>query len=166
NKKVGDAIDLPVKPADAKPDFVNHTFSVVGILNETKTAPDTFAYINLADGQTLLRDSLPVALQSSFDVTQITEGISAYGTRRTSGPSEALGALGFGWVLLRCATRSSRRPTVRPCSASHPPSRSSPSASRPRSAQLQACCPRGAPRGSTRCSRRGGSRWRTFGWSS
>ena len=84
NKKVGDAIDLPVKPADAKPDFVNHTFTVVGILNETKTAPDTFAYINLADGQTLLRDSLPVALQSSFDVTQITEGISVYGKPGTS----------------------------------------------------------------------------------
>src|SRR3989441_8560618 len=83
-KKVGDTIDLPVKPADAKPDFVNHTFTVVGILNETKTAPDTFAYINLADGQTLLRDSLPVALQSSFDVTQITEGISVYGKPGTS----------------------------------------------------------------------------------
>src|SRR2546423_4716700 len=79
NKKVGDTIDLPVKPADAKPDFVNHTFTVVGILNETKTAPDTFAYINLTDGQMLLRDSLPAALQSSFDVTQITEGISVYG---------------------------------------------------------------------------------------
>ncbi len=82
NKKVGDAIDLPVKPADAKPDFVNHTFTVVGILNETKTAPDTFAYINLTDGQMLF--SLPVALQSSFDVTQITEGISVYGKPGTS----------------------------------------------------------------------------------
>src|SRR6266702_3182565 len=61
-KKVCDTIDLPVKPADAKPDFVNHKFTVVGILNETKTAPDTFAYINLTDGQMLLRDSLPAAL--------------------------------------------------------------------------------------------------------
>src|SRR6185437_13736603 len=26
-KKVGDTIDLPVRPADAKPDFVNHTFN-------------------------------------------------------------------------------------------------------------------------------------------
>src|SRR6266550_3360829 len=87
-KYFGDTIDLPVKPADAKPDFVNHTFTVVGILNETKTAPDTFAYINLTDGQMLLKDSLPAALQSSFNVTQITEGISVYGQAGTS-----LGAL-------------------------------------------------------------------------
>src|ERR1700682_5384392 len=55
NKKVGDTIALPVKPADAKPDFVNHAFNVVGILNVTRTAPDAFAYINIADGQMLLK---------------------------------------------------------------------------------------------------------------
>src|SRR5689334_6464494 len=81
-KRVGDTIDLPVKPADAKPDFVNHTFNVVGILNETKTAPDNFAYINLTDAQMLLRDSLPAALQ--IDTSQITEGISVYGRPGTS----------------------------------------------------------------------------------
>ena len=78
-KQVGDTIDLPVKPADAKPDFVNHTFNVVGILNETKTAPDNFAYINLSDAQMLLRDSLPASLRDTIDTTQITEGISVYG---------------------------------------------------------------------------------------
>lgn len=79
NKKVGDSIDLPVKPADAKPGFVNHSFTVVGILNKTRTAPDGFAYINLADGQMLLKDSLPVNLQNAIDVTQITENIDVYG---------------------------------------------------------------------------------------
>lgn len=79
NKKVGDTIDLPVKPASAKPDFVNHTFTVVGILNATRTAPDSFAYINLSDGQMLLRDSLPANLRSVIDVTQITENIDVYG---------------------------------------------------------------------------------------
>ena len=83
-KKVGDTIDLPVRPADAKADFVNHSFRVVGIINETKTAPDTFAYINLADGQMLLRDSLPATLRDSIDVSQITEGISVYGKPGTS----------------------------------------------------------------------------------
>jgi putative ABC transport system permease protein len=83
-KKVGDTIDLPVRPRDAKPDFVNHTFTVVGLLNETKTAPDSFAYINIADGQMLLRDSLPASLRDSIDVTQITEGISVYGKPGTS----------------------------------------------------------------------------------
>src|SRR5262249_9632161 len=83
-KKVGDTIDLPVRPADAKPDFVNHTFRVVGLINETKTAPDSFAYINLTDGQMLLSDSLPASLRSTIDTSQITEGISVYGKPGTS----------------------------------------------------------------------------------
>ena len=81
-KKIGDTIDLPVKPADAKPDFVNHTFTIVGILNTTRTAPDTFAYINISDGQMLLKDSLPAALQ--IPVATITEGIDVYGQPGTS----------------------------------------------------------------------------------
>jgi putative ABC transport system permease protein len=79
NKKVGDTIDLPIKPADAKPDFVNHTFSVVGILNLTRTAPDTFAYINITDGQMLLKDSLPSAIRDQIDVTQIAQAMDVYG---------------------------------------------------------------------------------------
>jgi putative ABC transport system permease protein len=78
NKKIGDTIDLPVKPRDAPPDFVNHTFKVVGILNVTRTAPDTFAYINITDGQMLLKDSLPVAVRDVIDVTKIAEGIDVY----------------------------------------------------------------------------------------
>ncbi len=83
-KKVGDTIDLPVRPSDAKPDFVNHTFTVAGILNVTRTAPDTFAYINIADGQMLLKDSLPIAIRSQVDTSQITEAIDVYGARGTS----------------------------------------------------------------------------------
>jgi len=83
-KNIGDTIDLPVRPADAKPDFINHTFTVVGILNPTLTAPDTFAYINIADGQTLLKDSLPAAIRDQIDVTKITQGISVYGKPGTS----------------------------------------------------------------------------------
>jgi len=79
NKKVGETIDLPVKPADAKPGFVNHTFTVVGILDKTRTAPDSFAYINLAGGQMLLRDSLPSNLQDAIPVTEVTENIDVYG---------------------------------------------------------------------------------------
>ncbi len=83
-KRVGDTIDLPVKPADAKPDFINHTFTVVGILNVTRTAPDSFAYINISDGQMLLKDSLPVAIRSQIDTSQITESIDVYGQRGSS----------------------------------------------------------------------------------
>src|SRR5262245_29992308 len=55
-KRVGDSITLPVKPADAAPDFAQHTYTVVGILNRTLTAPDTGAYVSLADAQQLLKD--------------------------------------------------------------------------------------------------------------
>jgi putative ABC transport system permease protein len=84
NKKIGDTIDLPIKPANAKPDFVSHPFTVVGILDTTRTAPDTFAYINLVDGQMLLRDSLPANLRDVIDVTQITESIDVYAKPGTS----------------------------------------------------------------------------------
>jgi putative ABC transport system permease protein len=84
NKKVGDTIDLPIKPSDAKPDFVNHTFTVVGILNSTRTAPDSFAYVNTADGQMLLKDSLPSAIRDSVDTGQITEAIDVYGAQGSS----------------------------------------------------------------------------------
>ncbi|HEY1421181.1 MAG TPA: ABC transporter permease [Candidatus Dormibacteraeota bacterium] len=84
NKRIGDAIDLPVKPANATPDFVNHSFKVVGILNPTRTAPDTFAYISIPAGQMLLKDSLPIAIRGSIDVSQITESISVYGKPGTS----------------------------------------------------------------------------------
>jgi putative ABC transport system permease protein len=78
NKKIGDTIDLPVKPRDATPDFVNHTFKVVGILNVTHTAPDASAYINITDGQMLLKDSLPPADRDAIDVTKVAKGIDVY----------------------------------------------------------------------------------------
>jgi len=84
NKKIGDTIDLPVKPGDAPPDFVNHTFKVVGILNVTRTAPDSFAYINITDGQMLLKDSLPVAERDAIDATMIAKGIDVYAKPGTS----------------------------------------------------------------------------------
>jgi putative ABC transport system permease protein len=83
-KKVGDTIDLPIKPADARPDFVNHTFTVVGILNPTRTAPDSFAYVSVPDAQMLFKDSLPVAIRGSVDATQVAQGFTAYGRPGTS----------------------------------------------------------------------------------
>jgi|SRR6266487_4822531 len=78
-KKVGDTIDLPVRPKDARPDFVSHTFTVVGVLDPTRTAPDGFAYVSVVDAQTLFRDSLPVAIRSTVDPTQVTSGFTVYG---------------------------------------------------------------------------------------
>lgn len=84
DKKIGDTIELPVRPRDAKPDFVNHKFRVVGILNETRTAPDTSAYINITDGQMLLKESLPAAVRDSIDVTSLSDGIDVYAKSGTS----------------------------------------------------------------------------------
>jgi putative ABC transport system permease protein len=84
NKKIGDTIDLPVRPRDASPDFVNHTFKVVGILNVTRTPPDSFAYINITDGQMLLKDSLPAADRDAIDVTKQAKSIDVYAKSGTS----------------------------------------------------------------------------------
>jgi putative ABC transport system permease protein len=78
-KKVGDVIDLPVRPADAKPDFVNHTFNVVGLYEKTRTAPDTGAFISLADAQTLFNESLPAAIRGNIDTSNLVQSITAYG---------------------------------------------------------------------------------------
>ncbi|HSS94766.1 MAG TPA: ABC transporter permease [Candidatus Dormibacteraeota bacterium] len=79
-KKLGDTIDLPVRPADATSDFVSHTYKVVGILAPTKTMPDTTAFVSLTDAQTLLKDSLPASLRGSVDATQVANSVSVYGT--------------------------------------------------------------------------------------
>ena len=69
-KKVGETIDLPVKPQDAKPDFVNHTFTVVGVLAPTRTAPDSFAYVSIPahrrPGQKGAAQPSPVVIPSAI----------------------------------------------------------------------------------------------------
>jgi len=76
--QVGGTIALPVRPADAQPDFVNHRFTVVGVLDETLTAPDSAAYVSLHDAQTLVGDSLPSALAGRVDPYQIISGVAVY----------------------------------------------------------------------------------------
>jgi putative ABC transport system permease protein len=83
-KSVGDTINLPVKPADAGSDFVNHTFTVVGILDKTGTAPDGYAYIGESDAQMLLADALPAAIREHMDLGQLAPGFTVYGRPGTS----------------------------------------------------------------------------------
>ena len=78
-KKVGDSIDLPVRPHDAKPDFVNHSFRVAGIVSKTDSAPDTAAYVSLPDAQMLLKESLPATVRGGLDVSQLTQGFVVFG---------------------------------------------------------------------------------------
>lgn len=83
-KSVGDSIDLPIRPKDAKPDFVNHPFTVIGILHKTQTGPDTGAFVSLSDGQMLLKDSLPTAIREQIDTTKLVTGITVFGTPGTN----------------------------------------------------------------------------------
>jgi putative ABC transport system permease protein len=84
NKKAGSSIDLPIRPSDAKADFVNHTFSVVGVLAKTQTGPDTGAFINLTDAQMLLKDSLPAAIRDRIDTSTLVTGMTVYGKPGTN----------------------------------------------------------------------------------
>src|SRR5262249_5616990 len=78
-KKVGDTVDLPVKPADAPPDFASHPFTVVGILRETGTGPDSNAYVDDVDARLLLADTLPPAFRNNLDLTGFAPGFTVYG---------------------------------------------------------------------------------------
>ncbi len=80
-KSVGNTIDLPIRPSDAKADFVNHTFTVVGVLAKTQTGPDTGAFITLQDAQTLLKDSLPAAIRDRIDTSTLITGMTVYGQK-------------------------------------------------------------------------------------
>jgi putative ABC transport system permease protein len=84
NKHVGDTITLPVRPADATPDFVQHAYTVVGVLNRTLTEPDTSAYVSIPEAQQLMKEQLPVAIQSTFDASLYVGGFDVYGTPGTN----------------------------------------------------------------------------------
>jgi putative ABC transport system permease protein len=79
HKRVGDNLALPVRPADAQLDFVNHRFTVVGLLTQTLTAPDNGAYISLHDAQTLLGEGLPAAVRGDVDRYRLISGVVAFG---------------------------------------------------------------------------------------
>ena len=81
DKKVGDSIDLPLNPEAGG---ARHSFKVVGILDETHTAPDRFAYVNITDGQMLLKDALPAAQRDKVDVTASATAIDVYAKGGTS----------------------------------------------------------------------------------
>jgi putative ABC transport system permease protein len=77
--RVGDSIDLPARHGGANPDFVNHTFRVVGVLRRTHTLPDTTAAIGLQDAQLLLQESMPASFRDRVDPSSLASGITVYG---------------------------------------------------------------------------------------
>ncbi len=78
--RTGDLIYLPVKPQDAKSDFISHPFTVVGVLDRTLAAPDSYAYVSVADAQMLLADDLPPAVQAPAAATSLTQGFVVFGS--------------------------------------------------------------------------------------
>jgi ABC-type antimicrobial peptide transport system permease subunit len=76
---VGGSVSLPVRPPNANPYFVNHTFHVVGILKKTNARPDITAEVGLLDAQTLLQESLPAPFRDRVDPTSLASSITVYG---------------------------------------------------------------------------------------
>lgn len=76
---VGDSVSLPVRPPNANPYFVNHTFHVVGILKKTNALPDITAEVGLFDAQTLLQEGLPASFRDRVDPTSLVSSITVYG---------------------------------------------------------------------------------------
>jgi hypothetical protein len=77
-KSIGDSVNLPLHPAGGA---TGHPFKVVGILDVTRTGPDRFAYVNITDGQMLLKDALPVG---QVDVTSVATAIDVFAAAGTS----------------------------------------------------------------------------------
>jgi putative ABC transport system permease protein len=87
-KRSGDSVDLPVRPKDAGPTFVNHTYKVVGILAPTGTVPDSEALVGDSDARALEADSLPAAVRSAIDVNQVAPAFTVF-----AAPGSSLAAL-------------------------------------------------------------------------
>jgi ABC-type lipoprotein release transport system permease subunit len=80
-KKIGDTVQLPMNPSGGA---ASPSFKVVGILDLTHTGPDHFAYVNITDGQMLLKDSLAPAERDQVDVTTVATAIDVYAKAGTS----------------------------------------------------------------------------------
>lgn len=83
-RRAGQGIDLPVRPPDATPDFVNHHFTVVGVLGKTGNPTDDMAYVSDADARMLLADTLPPTLRPAIDVSTVAQGFAVYGAAGAS----------------------------------------------------------------------------------
>ena len=80
-KTIGDTVDLPTNPSGGA---ASRSFKVVGMLDVTHTGPDRFAYINITDGQLLLKESLPATERDQVDVTTVATAIDVYAKSGTS----------------------------------------------------------------------------------
>lgn len=77
--RAGDTLRLPVPPKEGTASVPSREFKVVGIIEKTLTAPDGFAYVSLADAQSLLKDQLPPAFREAVDPAKLASGIDVFG---------------------------------------------------------------------------------------
>lgn len=75
----GDAVELPVRPADAGSDFASHRFTVAGVLARTGNPTDDMAYVAQADARMLLADTLPPAMRAAIDIDTVAQGFAVFG---------------------------------------------------------------------------------------
>ncbi|HEY1419257.1 MAG TPA: ABC transporter permease [Candidatus Dormibacteraeota bacterium] len=80
-KTIGDTVALPMKPSSGA---VAQPFIVIGVLNVTHSGPDRVAYINITDGQLLLKDGMRAAHLPQVDVTTVATAIDVYAKPGTS----------------------------------------------------------------------------------
>jgi putative ABC transport system permease protein len=83
-RRPGQALDLPARPSDATADFVNHRFTVAGVLARTGNPTDDMAYVGDADARMLLADTLPATMRGAIDVSSVAQGFTVYPANGTS----------------------------------------------------------------------------------
>jgi putative ABC transport system permease protein len=89
----GTVLHLPIRPADAGPEFASHPFTVVGVLDSIGAGLDSTAYVTDADAQMLLADSLPAALRTHVDASTMAQGFQVFAPAGTTiGSLDALAA--------------------------------------------------------------------------
>lgn len=76
---VGQPILLPVPPKEPREGTDSESFTVVGILEKTLTAPDTAAFVRFEDAQKLMVLRLSPAIRSSVDTSVLTNSIDVFG---------------------------------------------------------------------------------------
>jgi putative ABC transport system permease protein len=84
NAQPGSILDLPIRPADAGPDFATHPFTVVGVLGSIGAGLDSTAYVSEADAQLLLADTLPPAVRTRVDTATMAQGFQVFAPAGTS----------------------------------------------------------------------------------
>lgn len=84
NAHLGDTVYLPIRPAHPAPGFQSYPFKVVGLYSRTRTEPDAFAWVGLADAQRALQATFPAAIRDKIDTSTLVQTATVYGPKGAS----------------------------------------------------------------------------------